>query len=205
MPLELDLTKKGETPKKLSLNLSKPARFTVELYWDSEHDLDGHALLCTNDGSGAKASTLDHVCSTYNCVKTNDQGVLPVNADGKSFSTVEGALTHSGDARNGQIADVDEIITIDGAKVPAGINEIPIFVTIHPHKAATFAEVKTAGIRIKDDGGRILGDYELTANFAQFDAVQMGTLTLDPSTGWVYTPIGVGFNGDFKYILENFS
>ena len=81
MALELKLSKPGDTAPKLSLNLAKPARFTVELYWESAHDLDAHALLATNSGAGAKVTSFDQVLSTYNAKKTNPQGTLVTNAD----------------------------------------------------------------------------------------------------------------------------
>lgn len=200
---KLNLAKPGDTRPKLSLNLTKVARFTLELFWSSAHDLDAHALLATNSGDGAKVSSFDQVLSTYNCKKTNPAGHLTGNSDG-SFSTPEGALTHSGDARTGVNSDIDEIITIDGSKVPAGVNEVPIFVTVHPSKTAKFSDVKEAGIRIKNDQGAILGEYTLSDQFGQFDAVQMGSLLLGPN-GWEYAAAGSGFNGDFNTILEHFS
>lgn len=204
MALTLALAKPGDNTPKLKLNLAKPARFTVELSWDSKHDLDAHALLAKNSGDGAKVSAFEQVLSTYNMKKTNKDGALEPNPDG-SFSTPEHALTHSGDVRTGEDADVDETITIDGAKVPAGVNEIPIFITIHPSHSATFAQVKEAGIRIRNDQGTILGEYALSKEFGPFDAVQMGSLLLSSEHGWEFAPVGVGFNGDFNSILENFS
>ena len=203
MALELKLSKLGDVVPKLSLNLAKPARFSVELFWNSVHDLDAHALLATNSGGGAKVSAFEQVLSTYNAKKINPQGRLASNPDG-SFSTPEGALTHSGDARTGVNSDIDEIITVDGAKVPAGVNEIPIFVTIHRSESAKFSDVKAAGIRIKNDQGSILGEYKLSDQFGQFDAVQMGTLLLGQN-GWEYVAAGAGFNGDFNTILSHFS
>jgi tellurium resistance protein TerD len=203
MALTLTLTKPGTVAPKLALNLSKPARFTIELYWDSAHDLDAHALLATNHGDGAKVSAFEQVLSTYNSRKTNAAGVLETNPDG-SFSTPEGALRHSGDCRNGLRQDVDEVITIDGARVPPGVNEIPIFVTIHPAQSARFAQVARAGIRIKSEAGTVLGEYALSEEFGAFDAVQMGSLLLD-ANGWTYHATGVGFQGDLNAILAYFS
>jgi tellurium resistance protein TerD len=203
MALELKLQKEGETPRKMSLNLAKPARFSVELWWDSEHDIDVHALLGKNTGNGAKVDSADQILSTYNCKKTNSAGALSGNPDG-SFQTPEGALHHSGDARTGVNKDIDEVITIDGSKVPAGVNEIPLFLTIHPTKTAKFNEVRRAGLRIKDDAGRTIAEYELSKQFGQFDAVQMGSFLLDQN-GWNYVEAGVGFNGTFNDILGQFS
>lgn len=199
----LSLVKPGETTPKLNLNLAKPARFSIEVYWDSEHDLDGHGLLATNSGNGAKVSAFEQVLSTYNAKKTNPNGILANNADG-SFSTPCGGLTHSGDSRTGVGKAVDEIITIDGAKIPSSVNEIPIFVTLHSSKGLKFADVRSAGIRIKNDQGTVLGEYELTNQFKEFDAVQMGSLSLG-NNGWSYLAAGAGFNGDFNTILGHFS
>jgi tellurium resistance protein TerD len=203
MALELKLTKPGDTAPKLSLNLAKPARFTVELFWDSAHDLDAHALLAANNGSGAKVTGFEQVLSTYNSKKTNPQGLLTTNADG-SFSTPEAAITHSGDARTGVNLDVDETLSIDGSRIPASVNEIPIFVTIHGAAHATFSSVKNAGIRIKNDQGQSLGQYQLSNEFGPFNAVQMGSLLLEKN-GWHYLAAGSGFNGDFNFILSHFS
>ena len=141
--------------------------------------------------------------STYNAKKTNPQGALVTNADG-SFSTPEQGITHSGDARSGLQKDVDEMLSIDGSKIPAGVNEIPVFVTIHAAAGANFSSVKSAGIRIKNDQGLVLGEYQLSNEFGQFNAVQMGSLLLDGS-GWHYLAAGSGFNGDFNFILSHFS
>jgi len=199
--LKLPLTKPGEAVQKLQLSLNKGARFTVELRWDSTHDLDAHALLATNGGGGAKVSALEQVLSTYNSKRTNPNGTLIMNQDG-SFSTPCGALTHSGDARTGVTTDIDELITILGDKVGSEVNEIPIFVTVHG--GATFAGVKSASITIKDDGGKVLGEYQLTNEFAAFNAVQMGSL-LHSEKGWEFAPVGSGFMGDFNTVLGHFS
>ena len=50
----------------------------------------------------------------------------------------------------------------------------------------------------------IKGEYELSGQFGEFDAVQMGSLILGQN-GWEFAEVGVGFNGDFNMILENFS
>lgn len=202
--LQLNLTKPGQERPKLSLNLAKPARFTVELAWDSVHDLDGHALLATNNGAGAKITSLEQILSTYNCARANNaQGALPGNPDG-SFFTPEKALTHSGDQRTGIGKDIDEVITVNGALVPAGVNEIPIFVTIHPSATAKFGQVNKASITIRDDSGKVLAQYELSQEFAEFDAVQMGSLLLT-NNGWEFAAAGSGFNGDFNQIIGFFS
>ncbi|MCR4341963.1 MAG: TerD family protein [Gemmatimonadaceae bacterium] len=203
--LQLPLEKNGQPPKKLSLSLNKASRFIVELWWKTEHDLDAHALLATNSGQGAKVDAFEKVLSTYNCKRPGSQsGVLAVNAN-KSFNTPDGALHHSGDSLDGRTADIDEVITIDGGKIGPEVNEIPIFVTIHPRsQPMTFREIPDAGIRIKDDAGKVLGEFQLTAEFGPFNAVQMGSLIIG-ANGWEYAAVGNGFTGDFNTVLGYFS
>lgn len=203
MSLTLSLTKDGETAPKLALNLSKNEKFTIELSWDSQHDLDAHALLAFNAGQGAKVTSFDQLLSTYNCKSTNASGTITGNLDG-SFSTLNGAATHSGDARTGKQAGVDEMITIDGSRIPATVNEIPIFVTIHPVSSATFDQVKDAKIVIKNSNGDTLADYVLSDEFKGQDAVQMGSIVLENGQ-WHYSAAASGFKGDFNYILGFFS
>jgi tellurium resistance protein TerD len=208
MPLTLPLVKPGEDRPKLNLNLNKGSLFHVELFWESHHDLDAHALLANNDGNGAKVSAYEQVLSTYATKKMNPKsGVLEANPDG-SFSTPEGALTHSGDSRTGIGKVLDEIITIDGAKVPAGVNEVPFFVTIHTTDGSgarlKFGDIKDAGIRIKDGSGKELASFHLGQEFGNFNAIQMGSLMLGP-TGWEFAAAGSGFMGDFNTVLGHFS
>jgi tellurium resistance protein TerD len=197
-PLILDLLKPGEEAPKLFLDLGKDI-FTFDLFWESDEDLDAHALLATNSGRGAKITTVTRLLSAYS-IKA---GGVVINDDG-SFSTPEGALTHSGDARTGTDGD-GEIITINGVKIPHDVNDIPFFVTIHKAGSSTFASVKNAGIRIKDDLGNVLGEYNLSSQFSKFNAVQMGNLMRRPN-GWEYVINATGFTArDFNDILKQFS
>jgi tellurium resistance protein TerD len=198
MSITLNLVKKGEElpvaeRPKIALNLSKGADFKLDLSWDSEHDLDAHALLLTD---GKLASEAD-ILSTY-CKQTEESN--------GSFSIQNKALVHSGDCLDGQDKDIDESISINGSNIPDGINEIPVFVTIHDEgkKGFTFEEVKDAGGVIKDGSGSPLEDFKLSDAFKEFNAVQMGTFLLENGS-WSFSPSGAGFNGDFNQILSYFS
>jgi tellurium resistance protein TerD len=191
--LKLELTKEGQEAPKLKLNLSKGSRFFVELYWDTENDLDVFAFLCNNDGSGPKYDGSDKVLGWWD---KNNIG------NGK-FATPCGSLIHSGDCTDGSAEDIDECITIDGSKVPAGINEIPICVNSYDGDR-TFRNVKDAGVRIKDESGKVHGEYELTNAFADFQSIQMGSLVLD-GDGWSFKAEGRGFkNTDHKAMAKKF-
>jgi tellurium resistance protein TerD len=197
---------KGQPVQNLKLNLSKGQKFSVELSWDSVHDLDAHALAAVNSGNGAKVADMAQVLSYATSPKQlKGQSPLKGNPNG-SFSTADGGLTHSGDCRDGTLTGVDETITVDPNSLNPEVNEIPIFVTIYsPSKPnVTFGEVKEAGISIKDESGKVLGQYRLSNEFAGFNAVQMGSL-IKGQSGWEYAPVGSGFNGDLNTVLANFS
>jgi tellurium resistance protein TerD len=212
--MKLELNKNGDAPKsKLSLALKKEAIFNIELLWDGDADLDTHALLAHNDGNGAKVTAFEQILSTYNVKRgTSSAGILTahnpdgsVNANGKGwFETPCGALRHSGDKLEGDSSDIDEIITVNGFKCESRVNEIPFFTTIHKPAGATFAQVRNAIMRIKDETGKGLGAYQLSKEFGKFNAVQLGSLLLS-ANGWEFAPAGTGFNGDFNTILEYFS
>ncbi|MBN9529854.1 MAG: TerD family protein [Alphaproteobacteria bacterium] len=216
--LTLSLDKPGiAPPKKLQLSLNKGARFTVKIAWeceaDHEDDVDIHALEARNSGQGARVTELANVLSTYNTKKMNPRGgVLPNNADG-SFQTPSGGLIHSGDVR---VQGNFETITIDGSRIPEGVNEIPLFATVHRadhggdhegeegEEEAAFADIEVCTVTITGDDGRQLGAYKLSDEFGDFNVVQLGSIMLG-SQGWEYAPVGRGFTGTINDVLAHFS
>jgi tellurium resistance protein TerD len=212
--LTLNLEKPGEVqPPKLRLSLDKGAVFKVSIFWDCdpkhEDDLDCHALAAYNDGNGAKFNRLEQILSTYNTKKMSSIGVLDVNTDG-SFSTAAGALTHSGDKRRQKNT---EVITIKGSLIPDGINEIPLFATVHEadhgegheggeegEEEAAFSDIEVVTVTIADERGRELGKYTLSDEFGEFNVVQLGSILLGDN-GWEYFPIGRGFTGNFNEVI----
>lgn len=219
--LTLNLQKPDDAPvRRLQLSLNKGARFTVKVEWDCkadhEDDVDVHALEAKNDGSGAKVTALDHILSTYNTTRMSRTGTLKSNPDG-SFSTPSGGLSHSGDIR--KQGTTAEVLTIDGSKIPAGVNEIPLFATVHKadhgdeHEEehgededdeAAFADIDICVVTIADESGKVLGQYKLSDEFGEFNVVQIGSVMLASKGGWEYVPVGVGFKGDFNDVLGNF-
>lgn len=196
-------TDKG-TAKKLTLATTKASRFTVKLFWDSEHDIDAHALLGRPTPEGNKVQAYEEILSTYNLKRPgNPNGTLSKNPDG-SFGIPCGALQHTGDSRTGLGKQIDEVITVDGGRVPAGVTEIFFFASIHPSKTLKFREVKDIGISIEDDSGKELGRYNLGTEFGHCDTVQMGSIIISDQ-GLQYFPVGVGFDGGIDAILGNYS
>lgn len=216
--LTLTLEKPGAAAPKLRLSLHKGARFTAKVEWrcDADHadDVDVHALEARNDGDGAKVTTLEGVLSTYNTTRMNPRGgALPSNPDG-SFQTPSGGLRHSGDMR---VQNNSESIVVDGSRLPDGVNEIPIFVTVHEaehgggHEEGgqdedepAFGDIDVCTITLSDETGRELGAYQLSSEFREFNVVQLGSILLGPD-GWQYAPVGRGFNGTFNDVLAHFS
>ena len=217
--LTLALEKPGVRTPKLSLSLTKGARFTVTVSWacnaDHQDDIDIHALAATNDGAGARVTSLQDVLSTYNTTRMNPHGgALPTNPDG-SFQTGDGGLIHTGDKR---IQNSTETIVIDGAKLRAGVNEVPIFATVHEadhggqhadaaeedEEGAAFGDIDLCTITLTDSSGREIGAYKLSDEFRQFNAVQLGSVMLGPQ-GWEFAAVGRGFNGTLNDILAHFS
>lgn len=216
--LTLSLEKPGVAVPKLQLSLNKGARFTAKVEWrcDADHadDVDVHALEARNDGNGAKVTELVSVLSTYNTTRMNPQGgALASNTDG-SFATPSGGLSHSGDLR---VQNSSESIIIDGSKLPAGVNEIPILVTVHEadhgggHEEGdadedepAFGDIDLCTITLTDGSGRELGAYQLSSEFKEFNVVQLGSLLLGPE-GWEYAAVGRCFNGTFNDVLAHFS
>lgn len=216
--LTLSLEKPGVAVPKLQLSLNKGSRFVATVEWrcDAAHadDVDVHALEARNDGAGAKVTSLDNVLSTYNTRQMNPGGgALTNNADG-SFQTSSGGLQHSGDKR---VQNNLEAITIDGSRIPAGINEVPILVTVHraehgggheeggkDEDEPAFGDIDECTIKLTDGGGKELGAYRLSDEFREFNVVQLGSLLLG-ANGWEYAAVGRGFKGNFNDVLGHFS
>jgi tellurium resistance protein TerD len=209
--LVLNLTKPGEAAPKLQLNLSKGESFTARLSWDGSTDIDLHAIVCTNDGGGAKVSSLDDILSTYNVQRRiggQDVGTLAKKADG-SFEIHGGALVHSPDARDGNQDGIDEWIKIDPSRLPkpaSGVIEIPLVSMIHPQAGSKyFRDVGNAAVSIINGSGTELMRASLSNQFGEFVGVQMGSIMIDAAGSANFVAVGVGFNGDFNSVLGHFS
>lgn len=208
--LTLNLSKPGESPAKLALNLQKNEGFRVRLAWEGGCDLDLHALVCSNGGEGAKASSLGDVLSSYNvCRQLGGQtvGTLTPASDG-SFSIHGGALRHSADARDGDQLEIDEWITVQPACLPLpakGHLEIPLIAMVHPQNGPLrFRDVRNATVIVETDAGQALLRLALGQDFGDFVGVQMGSVLVSEH-GAEFAAIGVGFNGDFNAVLAHFS
>lgn len=208
--LQLNLTKPGDVAPKLSLSLDKGERFKVRLMWDGATDLDLHALVAVNMGTGAKVSSFGDVLSTYNVQRTlrgQAVGYLPLAAD-KTFAVHGGAVVHSPDAVDGHQEGDDEWVSIQPDRLTppgAGVIEIPLVATIHPQNTGRkFRDVKNARVVVENAAGKTLLDVSLSDQFGDYVGVQMGAIMIE-ATGSSFVAIGAGFNGDFNEVLGHFS
>lgn len=206
---QLNLSKPNEAVQKLSLNLDKGEKFKIRLSWDGNVDLDLHALVAKNSGSGAKIYAFDDILSTYNVkrmIRGQETGTLSLAAD-KTFSVHGKALIHSPDATDGHIDGDDEWIFVDPTLLTmpvAGCIEIPLIAMIHPQNSnRTFRDVQNARVIIENASGNELLNVSLSNQFGEFIGVQMGSIMIDSAASFV--AVGVGFNSDFNQVLSHFS
>lgn len=199
--IQLDLTKEVVAP--IAFSLTKIQKYIIELYWDSQHDLDVHAIAIRK----GKLINVQGILSTYNgnLVTSANTAVKHVVGGKEKFQNLNASLIHHGDARSGvslNQQEPDEILTVDLPKLVDGEDEIAFFITNHPPRAAKFGEVSNARLVIKDDTGASLLTASLTNDFDQYDMVQMGSLVMnDVTQAWEFNPHAVGINGTFNDIL----
>ena len=182
--------KKGE-----GINLSKtaPALRTIRvgLGWDkrtaagTDFDLDVSVFVCRlNDFNEPKLISDDYFVF-YNNKQSPD-----------------GAVTHSGDNRSGEVRGDDEVIGIDLNKINAEAREISFIVTIHDAAARNqnFGQIQNAYIRLYDDAnGQVVAEYDLDEMFSQETSVQFGSF-FRATSDWAFKAVGAGY----KLSLEDF-
>lgn len=158
----------------------------VGLSWDTPTvptepwDLDVTAFVCEHDASG-----------NAKVLKGSDQYMVFYN----NLKTPDGSVYHSGDERTGATAGDDETIMIDTSKLPAGVAEIPLIVTIHDglRLARNFGQVRAPKIRVYDAStGSELASYELDEDFSGDVSVHFGSV-YKRGDEWKFNAVGAGF------------
>ena len=144
-----------------------------------------------------------------------DAAVFMLGANGKVQSDSvfynnpkhsSGSVQHMGDNRTGAGEGDDEVIRVDLAAVPAGIDKIDFTVTIHEaeERKQNFGQVSNAFIRIVDDSkGQELIRYDLGEDFSIETAVVVGELYRNAGE-WKFNAIGSGFKGGLRALCLNF-
>lgn len=196
MALVLELVKE-EVAQPIVFAMSKNNKFIVDLYWESKHDLDVHAIALGADG---KYKDVQDILSTYNphLVKVANPAIKHVSGNSEAFQNIEGSLIHTGDSRNGLSTEPtpDETLEVIPPNLRAGRQQVAFFITNHPPATATFKDVNGARIVIKDEDGTELLQANLTRDFDAYGVVQIGAIQQDPDTlEWSFLPVAAGFAG----------
>lgn len=119
----------------------------------------------------------------------------------------EGALSSSGDNRDGEGDGDDETLMVNLSAVDPSVSEIIFVVTIHEaaERKQNFGQVRNAFIRIYDrTNGQEICKYELDEDFSTESAVEFGRL-YRRGGAWKFEAIGRGHNGGLEGLLNQFS
>lgn len=183
----------------MAINLEKGQResiqspvFTIGLGWDTNNsstgdgfDLDASVFML---GEDSKLVSDGHFVY-YNNLQSSD-----------------GAVTHSGDNRDGQGEGDDEQIKVDLTKAVPAVTQLCVVVTIHEAEARrqNFGQVRNAFIRIVDASGTELVKYELDEDFSVETAVEFGRL-YSRNGQWKFEAVGAGMKGGLADYLNRYS
>lgn len=179
----INLSKSNPTLTKLAVGLGwKPNQFST----GSQFDLDASVFLCKTGDDGSAKLVGDDYFVFYN-----------------HTSEPQGAVVHSGDSKDGSLnidfgngVEVDEIVSIDLAKLSPEVDEISFIVTIHDAdvRKQNFGQVSNSVIVLRDDvSGEVLAKYVLEDDFSMETAVQFGSLVKKDGS-WTFKAVGAGFN-----------
>lgn len=166
-------------------------RFTIGLGWDTNvnstgegFDLDASIFMLGEDNKLVSDSHFVY----YNNLQSPD-----------------GAVTHSGDNRDGEGDGDDEQIVVDLTKVIPSVTQLCIVVTIHESdtRRQNFGQVRNAFIRIVDGAGTELVNYELDEDFSVETAVEFGRL-YSRNGQWKFEAVGTGMKGGLQDYLNRY-
>ena len=172
-------------------------RIIVGLGWDSSKttkpiDIDAHAFGCVvRNGSPSFFNDASHAVTYAN-------GALKKGAN-KSFGTADDSMIHTGDNRTGAGDGDDEQIKIALDKLPADIEEILIFITIHEAaaRAQHFGLIDNSYVSIRDeDANAELCRYNLRQEFDGTITIQVGSLTKENGGMWKFNAVGAGTSSE---------
>jgi tellurium resistance protein TerD len=113
------------------------------------------------------------------------------------------SVHHSGDNRDGSAdidfgngVSVDEVITIELAKLDPRVEQLSFIVTIDDAdvRKQNFGQVTNSIIALRDDNNNnLLAKYALEDDFSSETAVQFGSL-VKKDGNWIFKAVGAGFN-----------
>lgn len=201
--IQFDLTTK-QNQKPISFVLNKVNKYFVELFWESAHDLDVHAVMMSK---GSHNNDTQNIVSTYNptLVLLENKTINHVPGGKKPFCNTSESVIHMGDAQSGiQVNEQqpDETVAINIANIPNIRDQIMFFISIHPPSSAKFDQVKNAKMIVRAEDGTKCFQANITSDFNAYDIAQLGSFKKNSTTGeWQFDPSSMGLNGDFNSIV----
>lgn len=109
---------------------------------------------------------------------------------------LDGALSHSGDNRDGAGEGDDETITVNFSKVPANVDKIVVSANIFDAQPTqNFGQVRNAFLRVYNKlTGEELCRYDLSEDYSVFQGVNFGELYRNNGE-WKFGATTLGYNG----------
>lgn len=196
------------TPFDLDLGVGERAK--IELRWTGDTDLDLHAVVCRGKpGSPAYLQGPLDILSAYNVLRVmgdEEIGILQPAAD-RSFSILNGALTHGPDPRQFPVGEACEWLdfTTSGWN-PASRVVIELIAMIHPQLSTlTFKDVGDVKFAITRTTGEVLLQSSLDRSFDDCFGVRLGAVVIEPGAAPRFQSNGLPLLDDFNRTLELFA
>lgn len=123
-----------------------------------------------------------------------------------SLQSPDGAVTHSGDCRDGSLPGDDEVITIQLSRLNPQVQKLVFVVTINEarERGLNFAGVRNAAIHIQDCAiGADLCSFQLTDYYANVTSMMVGEI-YNHNGQWKFNPIGDGIAADLYELCARF-
>ena len=123
-----------------------------------------------------------------------------------SLQSPDGAVTHSGDCRDGSLPGDDEVITIQLSRLNPQVKKLVFVVTINEAKrqGLNFAGVKNAAIHIQDcSSGMDLCSFQLTDYYANVTSMVVGEI-YNHNGQWKFNPVGDGVSADLYELCTRY-
>jgi tellurium resistance protein TerD len=187
--VSISLAKGGNVSlTKIAPSLTKVA---VGLGWDvrtttgADFDLDASALVCGPDGK-----VLD------------DRHFVFYN----NLTSPDGSVEHTGDNLTGEGEGDDEVVNVNVAAVPAGVDKVVFAVSIYEGgtRGQSFGQVVNAFIRVVDaTTGTELARYDLTEDASTETAMIFGELYRHNGE-WKFRAIGQGYASGLAGIAKDY-
>lgn len=123
-----------------------------------------------------------------------------------SLQSPDGAVTHSGDCRDGSLPGDDEVITMRLSSLDSRVKKLVFVVTINEAKqrGLNFAGVKNAAIHIQDcSSGADLCSFQLTDYYASVTSMVVGEI-YNYNGQWKFNPVGDGVAADLYELCARY-